>query len=300
MQVAICIITRRRPEGLARLLHSLEEISVPEGVGVHVVVVENDIPTDAPPPGCSLPLRHVFEPEPGIPAARNRSLEIALENPDTDAVAFLDDDETVDREWLAALCRGREASGTAVTTGPAIPRFPTGSPAWAEASGVYQPPRYPTGTRRPWAFTHNTMIDAEPLRRGGFRFDEAMRHGGGSDKEFFRRIVDAGHEITWVDDAIAFEWYPIERIGMGWVFRRSYRLGTNALHAEGLSGIRGRGTLLFRAGRFGIRGLLRGAASIIHPSVAAARACWDLGRACGLVAGVLGRRYEEYAERHAG
>ena len=299
MRVAICIITRRRPEGLARLLHSLEGISVPEGVEVEAVVVENDTPTDVAPPPTAFPLRHAFEPVPGIPAARNRSLQLALDSPEVDAVAFLDDDETVDPQWLTALCRGRQEHGTPVVTGPAIPRFPEDAPTWAEASGAYQPPRYATGTRRPWAFTHNAMIDAGVLRREDFRFDESMRHGGGSDKEFFRRVVDAGHEIAWVDDAIAHEWYPADRIRFGWVFRRSYRLGTNALQAEGLTGLSGRARLLLRAARFTIRGFLRGAGSLPHPSIALARMSWDLGRASGLVAGVFGRRYEEYADRHA-
>ena len=93
MRIAICIITRRRPDGIARLLRSLESISVPDGVEVEVVLVENDDPSKNPPPRTSLSLRHAFEPEPGIPAARNRTLEIALADPGIDAIAFLDDDD---------------------------------------------------------------------------------------------------------------------------------------------------------------------------------------------------------------
>ncbi|MEC8320019.1 MAG: glycosyltransferase [Planctomycetota bacterium] len=298
MRVAICIITRRRPEGVARLLASLEEISVPEGVEVEIVLVENDDPSDIPPPTSTLPLQRSFEAEPGIPAARNRSLEIALSNAGTTHVAFLDDDETVDPAWLLELHRGRERFGTPVVTGPALPGFPSDAPAWPERSGVYLPPRYPTGTRRPWAFTHNALVDAEVLRETGFRFEESMRHGGGSDKEFFRRLVDAGHDITWIDEAVAHEWYPTSRLTHGWVFRRSYRLGTNAPIAEGRNSPGERAALLGRAVRFGARGVLRSLASIGRPADALARAAWDLGRAAGLVAGVLGRRYDEYAERH--
>lgn len=300
MHVAICIITRRRPEGLARLLRSLEGISVPSGVRVEVVLVENDAPTGDPPPETTLTLRHEFEPEPGIPAARNRTLDLALEDPSVDAVAFLDDDETVEPTWLERLCEGMRRFEVAATTGPALPRFPSGSPPWAAASGAYLPPRYPTGTRRPWAFTHNALVQARVLRETGIRFDPSMRHGGGSDKEFFRRLAEAGHEIVWIDEAIAHEWYPLDRLRLGWVFRRSYRLGTNAPHAEGRRSLAARGRLLVRAASFAARGTVRGMASLAHPSVAAARMAWDFGRACGLVAGVLGRRYEEYADRHAG
>ena len=56
--------------------------------------------------------------------------------------------------------------------------------------------------------------------------------------------------------------------------------------------------LLVRAGRFAARGLIRIVASALRPRVAVARAAWDFGRAAGLVAGLAGRRYQEYAERH--
>ena len=121
MRVAICIITRRRPDGLARLLQSLELISVPEGVEVELVVVENDAPSDRTPPPTRLRMRHAFEAEPGIPAARNRTLEIALADPGIEMLAFLDDDETVDSEWLVALLRtARRAERFGGDGGPRI------------------------------------------------------------------------------------------------------------------------------------------------------------------------------------
>lgn len=297
MRIAICIITRRRPGPLARLLHSLESMQVPNGVEVRLVVVEND-DHPGPRPTTSLPIAHDAEPRPGIPVARNRTLDLALGDPETDAVVFLDDDETVDADWLVRLLDGRQRFASSVVTGPALPRVPEGTPRWVEASGVFTPPRYPTGTRRPWAFTHNALVDATVLRRGGFRFDESMVHTGGSDKEFFRRLADAGHEIICIDDAIAREWYPADRLTHRWVFLRSYRLGTNAPHAEGRRTLTSRLPLAWRAARFAVRGTLRLLVGIVRPRVALAHAAWDWGRALGLSAGLLGRRYDEYATRH--
>ena len=297
MRIAICIITRRRPEPLARLLRSLEATRIPDGVEIALVVVEND-DAPGPRPGTALPARWGLEPRPGIPIARNRTLEIALDDEATDAIVFLDDDETVDTDWLERLLAGRTRFGTAAVTGPALPRFPEGTAAWVEASGVFLPPRYPTGTRRPWAFTHNALVDASVLRKSGIRFDESMVHTGGSDKEFFRRLADAGHEIAWIDDAIAREWYPADRLTHRWVFLRSYRLGTNAPHAEGRASFAARLPLAWRAVRFGARGLVRLVANAFRPGVALARAAWDWGRALGLMAGLFGRRYDEYAARH--
>lgn len=297
MRLAICIITRRRPGPLARLLRSLEAMQVPDGVEVRLVVVENDDHA-GPRPTTSLRIVHDAEPRPGIPVARNRTLDLALGDPETDAIVFLDDDETVDADWLVRLLAGKTRFQSPIVTGPALPRVPKGTPRWVEASGVFTPPRYPTGSRRPWAFTHNALVDATILRRGRFRFDESMVHTGGSDKEFFRRLADAGHAIVWIDDAIAREWYPAERLTHRWVFQRSYRLGTNAPHAEGRDTLGSRLPLIGRAARFALRGVIRLIVGVPRPRVALAHAAWDWGRTCGLMAGLLGRRYDEYAARH--
>ena len=295
MRIAICTITRRRPEGLERLLRSLEQLEINDGISLQVIVVENDTPRADATPQCRLPLRHVFEPTLGIPFARNRSIEEALV--DSDRLIFLDDDETVEPNWLNRLLDAERTYDSAVITGPALPRFPDGAPAWAERSGVFEPPRHSTGTSRPWAYTHNTMIRTDLVRDGGFRFEESMGFTGGSDKEFFRRVVEAGHTITWADEAIAWEWYPIDRVRWRWVTQRSYRIGTNTIQAEAIRGFMPRLALVGRAVRFGLRGCWQCVRRAGDPGAAIAWAGWDFGRAAGLITGILGSRYEEYADR---
>lgn len=300
MHVAICILTRRRPRELVRLLASLDAIDVPAGVTVSIVVVENDDRAGEAGLASRFPLRRALEPRIGIPFARNRALDEAAAG--ADAIAFLDDDGTVEPDWLAALLRTMGETGAAVVTGPSRPRFPPGSPAWAERSGVFGPERHATGTSRPWAFTHNVLARGALFRPegGGFRFDESMAFTGGSDKELFRRIAAAGHRIAWVEDAVAWEWYPPERVTFRWILRRSYRLGTNAARAEAAVGLGGRVALLGRAARYAARGLVRAATGLLDPPVAFARAGWDLARAAGLAVGAAGGRFDEYADRIAG
>ena len=110
-------------------------------------------------------------------------------------------------------------------------------------------------------------------------------------------MPEAGHEIAWADDAIAWEWYPPDRIRWSWVFQRSYRLGTNTVQAEHVAGIKGRIGLLGRSIRFALRGAYRIIRHAHVPGTAIALAGWDFGRAAGLITGVLGSRYEEYADR---
>ena len=301
-RIAICIITRKRPKGLARTLASLDELVVPDGCLVEVVVVDNDDPDAAsehplPPVGGSQ-VHRVAEPKPGIPFARNRAIEEARAR--ADYLAFIDDDETVEKDWLVRLMEVRDASGADIVTGPALPRLPESSPGWAERSGIYGCHRYVTGEERPWAFTHNVLASTRLFDDPDFRFDEAMQYTGASDTQLFRKLREAGHRIIWADDAIAWEWYPESRVNYRWAFARSYRIGVTDAHME-LRRNRRVGTkirLSWLAMRYGVRGVLRGVAGLMHPSTALACCGWDLARGIGLVGGIFGARYDEYRTIH--
>ncbi len=306
-RVAICVATRRRPDGLARLFASLSALERPEGCTIEVVVVENDEPHAQPLPACTLPARRVFEPRQGIPIARNRAIDEAA--PHADWIAFLDDDETVESTLIVRLLAAARATGAPIATGPALPRFESGSPAWAARSGAYEPVRHAHLTRVPYAFTNNVLFDAAIVRGDGApRLDERMLHTGGSDREFFARLAHNGNAIVWADDAITFEWYPRSRATYRWLFQRSYRLGTvapatEAMRAKTTSGaattlpIAARCALVWRALRFSARAVVRGLRNITDPASTAALVSWDVGRAAGLVAAALGMTYEEYRSR---
>lgn len=320
MRIAIGVITRRRPQGLARLLESLGGLDLArparsgntaagdacERIEVEVILVENDDPPGkGPPPPCRLPLRHVFEPRLGIPFARNRVIEIALaeESPGGfDAVAFIDDDETADPAWLRELAAALEAHRADVATGPALASFEDGPPPrWAERSGAFDCLDFPTGTERPTAFTHNVLVRTESLRRTGLRFDERLAMTGGSDTHLFSRLARAGCRIVWCREAICREWTPASRLTVAWARQRAYRIGaTDAWIARDL-GERSTAGLLWLAVRYLLRGPYRFVAGIPKRGLAGAKvACLqDFAKARGLVSGTLGFfRHEEYRTHH--
>jgi succinoglycan biosynthesis protein ExoM len=296
MRIAICVATRRRPRGLARLLASIDVLEVPRDCEVSVLVVENDAAHDGPVPACAMRIRRVFEPTAGIPQARNRALAEAADS--CDRILFVDDDETVERDLLVRLLDAeRAAGGDVAVTGPALPAFPTDAPSWAARSGAYMPPRHAHGSMRPYAFTNNTMFPAEWVRGGRARFDESMRFTGGSDRAFFAALVAQGRRIVWADDAVTHEWYPRERLTARWLFQRSMRLGTVARRTEQLRGVRGTVAILWRAARFAVRAAWRALRNLHDPPVALALASWDVGRSAGLVLAAIGLRYDEYGSR---
>ncbi|BBX46114.1 hypothetical protein GCM10009641_80100 [Mycobacterium cookii] len=100
--LTVVICTRDRPESLVRALESLAEQSDPD---FEVLVVDNSAQgqvahTVAAVRG--LRLRCCHEPAPGLSRARNR----ALAEVGSDLIAWIDDDEVADPDWIAWLKRG--------------------------------------------------------------------------------------------------------------------------------------------------------------------------------------------------
>jgi len=299
MHVTIGIITGGRTDGLERLLESLAASSFPEGrPAIEVLVVDNH-PAEPARAVCAraregLEVRHEVERRRGIPFARNAV--IAHARADTDFIAFVDDDQTVDPGWLAELLAVQARTGADVVTGPAVPVLPDDAPRWIAGSGAFDLLRYATGTRRPFAFTHNVLTRREVFEAVRPHFDERLVDTGGSDTHFYRRVHEAGFSIVWADEAIAREWVPSERVRVRWLVRRALRIGgTDAFIERDLAGTPAAFRRLpVRAGRYGARGLVRVLTAPFRGRAALLGGARDVAHALGLVAGLVGYRYPEY------
>lgn len=104
--VAVC--TRARPKMLAACLASLSRLNIPSPLDASAIVIENNDKPDSYPvveearKHTSLKIHYVLEPTLGIACARNRALQQAR-TLGVDYLAFIDDDETAEPNWLAAL-----------------------------------------------------------------------------------------------------------------------------------------------------------------------------------------------------
>ena len=223
--VSICIATCARPLGLARLLASLEQLERPRGVELEVVVVDNDPAGSAAPvlerhahlPG----LRSFVEPERNIARARNRAVREARGH----WVAFVDDDEAVEPDWLAAYWRQLEATPCDGCFGPVLPRLEQVVTPWLDASAFFAGPRLFSGAvvgPREMA-TNNALLRAELFRDRAF--DPKLGLTGGEDSELFARMWRAGARFRWCDEARVVEWIPAARHRLGWLTRRAFRGG---------------------------------------------------------------------------
>jgi glycosyltransferase involved in cell wall biosynthesis len=100
--LTVVICTRDRPESLGRTLHSLARQS---DKGFDVLVVDNSLDgavarTSVDIDG--LRVRCCHEPVPGLSRARNRGLSEVR----SDLIAWIDDDEVADPDWVAWIKRG--------------------------------------------------------------------------------------------------------------------------------------------------------------------------------------------------
>jgi GT2 family glycosyltransferase len=296
------VATCRRIDGLERLLHALDAQMLPDGLAqMEIVVVDND-PEGSARRVCEeasrwleAPLAYRVEKRPGIAQARNTALETAM--PGADCIAFIDDDEIPEAEWLAELLHARRRHAADAVTGPCLPRFEATPPDWIERGGFFVRPRYPDGALRDTAYTHNALIDARTLESLGSFFDPRLGLSGGEDNELFGRAFERGHRIVWADRAVVHDCVPADRARLGWILHRAFRVGTTTL---AIDRIRGRGAM--RRIPHGLYCVAKGSLSaLLRMSTDRGAAACGLHLASfgvGLLAGVLGHRAEPYREAH--
>lgn len=231
--VVICVLTRGRPDGLARTLRSLidQNIDVPFAC----LVADND-PGEARGAAAAAVLlgdgqvegAAVIVERPGHCSASNGVFSAArCLYPASPWIAMIDDDEIADPNWLRHLLAAQERSGADLVGGPVLPRFERADSARFAAHPVFTPF---FGHSGPVPFLYgsgNFLMRAAVLDRVGQPvFDPVFDFTGGGDFDFFLRCRDLGFKAWFEADATAVETVPAARTSLRWVLARSMRYGT--------------------------------------------------------------------------
>lgn len=301
--VAICIATCGRPKWLGRLLQAIRRQDVPSDVRVVVVVCDNDERESAADivaqnSGPWLQMLYVHEPRRGIPFARNASVDVALKQ-SIDAIAFIDDDEEPNPDWLVTLIAAQQRLSADVVQAPVVPVHSPGTADWVIKGRLFERRLPVEGARLATAATNNTLVLANVFRRVG-RFDERLRYTGGSDTDFFMRAHLAGLRIRATRDAVVGESVPASRTSTKWLIQRAYRMGNGYVRCE-KNLLPTHKWLLLRPMKIAAKcvvGLARLAASSVAGRAMAVRGLQDMARAAGGSAALLGIRYDEYRIIH--
>jgi len=302
ISIAVCVITYGRPAGLIRLLESLEKqvfikCAEPDW---KIVVVDNDssalnrqyienlalsFPTG---------ISYGVEPTRGIASARNTAVQLAG---DVDYIAFVDDDEVAEDNWLDELLSIMDTYEVDVVCGPVLPLFETTPESWIVKGRFFERNRHPTGTEIDYGRTGNVLISSKWFSPTEKPFSESLNLTGGEDTLFFRQIHGKGARFVWADDAIVQEFVPPQRANKEWLIRRSKRLGNTISLVENLEK-RSKFSRIIRivkcAEHFAVGVVLIIPATIISGRVGLVRSLCMINRAIGELLGITGRSYEIY------
>jgi succinoglycan biosynthesis protein ExoM len=224
VDVGVCTFQR---ESVADTLASLGAQRLPPGVRMRVIVADNE-----PEPAAEarvrataraqrLDLAYVHAPAHNISLARNA----VLDNLQGEWLAFIDDDQVADPDWLARLIAAAEREGCDAMLGPVTAVYPTGTPVWIAAGDFHSFRAVRVGGRILKGYSCNCLIRVEAIRRAELRFDPALGQVGGEDDDFFYRLTDAGHVIGFTDEAHVYETVPPSRASLKWLMRRAFRSG---------------------------------------------------------------------------
>lgn len=299
-EVSVCIATFRRPSGLERLLESLARQKLPAELSLEILVVDNDPQASADLvaerlAGFPHPLRWLSEPRRNIARARNRALAEARGR----WVAFIDDDEAADEDWLAAYARAAAREQADGFFGPVRGRLERNVTPWLPVQDFFQRPVWPDGSEPPaGALSTANAFLRRALFRDGSSFDPAFGRSGGSDTELFGRMRRSGARLLWCGEAGVVEFVPPQRHRMAWLAQRAFRGGcvdTRLRTRQGGLRVRLRVAARALAASLGLAACLPPA--LLAGRARAARVGLRLCVQAGHLWALLGGRYEEYRGR---
>ena len=224
MHVTVAICTWNRADMLRQTLEQMERLAVPSGATWELLVVNNHS-TDATDQVIAafeqrLPVRRLYEAEPGLSNARNAAIREA----GGEYIIWTDDDVLVSEDWLQEYAYAfRQWPEASVFGGRIDPWFIGSPPAWL--------PRVFSQVRNAFA-TLDLGDEPQPLSRNRFPFGANMafrmadqarfpyqptlgrRAGsllGGEEVDLVQRMLDAGLTGRWVPTARVRHLIPADR-----------------------------------------------------------------------------------------
>lgn len=239
--ICICICTYKRPDLLERLLTELQLQKTDQLFTYSVLVVDNDYNQSAQDTVLSFKGRSIIsigyyiEPQQNIALARNKAIEYSQ----SDFVAFIDDDEFPDYEWLLNLYKSYCRFNADGVLGPVKPHFETEPPRWIIEGKLCERKTFETGyVLRNYSDTRtgNVLLNKKIFDKEASPFNPDFGRTGGEDTDFFRRMMEKGYLFVWCNEAFVYENVPLNRLKRGYFLKRALLRGVvNSKHISLIS-----------------------------------------------------------------
>ena len=229
--VSVILCTYNRAEWIGDAIQSLLNLRTDGGLNYEIIVVDNASTDNTPTviaeiaKSAARPVRYVRETRQGPSAARNRGIAEAS----GEWLAFIDDDERADADWLLELLAMTAKKGVRVSGG-AVQLISS------EADARPLSPRLervlaPGGRRKSEClFTPKHALNSgnQMLHRSVFEeigvYEESWTEGG-EDTELFMRLHAAGVEAWYNPKAVVLHLVPPYRMSAGYIQWLSLRQG---------------------------------------------------------------------------
>lgn len=235
--ISVVVCTFNRSDLLPQALGSLQK---QQGLrGTYEIVVVDNASTDNTKSvlmnlreHCGFEFSYEYEPNPGVAHARNRGIERSR----GDWIAFFDDDQVADVNWLSELLQEADRRGVQSVGGSVLLKLPA------------QQPEEPVGTTRrmlgedvlatesqPYGRRHapgagNWMIHRDVFNRVG-TFDPSLEYGG-EDTDLYRRIRNKGFQSWYTPAAVVHHLIPVGRLSRDHLRRTAIRIGGHVARRE--------------------------------------------------------------------
>lgn len=224
--VTVGVCTHKRPEGIAKCLRSLidQQTTIP----FDIVVTENDasqgskgiieqIVAEAKEKG--IEIRYYCEPEPNISIARNRCAAECR----GEFLAFIDDDEWAEPDWLEKLVEVQREYNADVVYGTVILEYEPDFPEYLKGIRDYQH-MFHEGQKLESAATNSTLYRMALLKQREFSFNPEYGKTGGEDSDLaFFLFQKLNALIIKTFKAAVIELQPASRGTCRYYWKRSYR-----------------------------------------------------------------------------
>ncbi len=190
--IVICVPTCLRPQMLGECLRSLTKTRIPSGCEAQLIVLDNDADKSARDVVAAMQFpfaaRYICEPQRGLSSVRNRALTEVI-SANAAYLAFCDDDQTVDDNWLCALADGLHKTGADAIGGYVVDIYPDNKvPWWVRPSKI----QLDENAKISKAGFPTNLLLMKARVFADLRFDECFNQTGAEDYDFSRRAMLKG------------------------------------------------------------------------------------------------------------
>jgi len=232
--VTVCIATCSRPTGLERLLSSL--LGQHGAPAFDVLVVDNDPHRTAEAVvkryASRLAMTYATEIRRGVSSVRNRCVALSR----APLLAFIDDDEWAEPDWLAALCEKMADPSVAAVVGIRTFVFAEDVPLHRRTCVLFDVPILEDGQALAWNQTliSNACLRRSALPEGKHPFDPDLNLIGGEDSHLFAKVIARGGRVVAACGAVTREYRSAHRTTLRELLGRAYRHGATGVEIDWL------------------------------------------------------------------